>query len=178
MLDLLVYLAVILVVAILAILAYASTRPDTFQTTRSMRIKAPPEKIFPLINNLNAFNRWNPFLAKDQTTKLTYRGPEQGTGAAHDWDGNSKVGKGSIEITDSQPASKIVMKLDMIKPMAAQNRVEFTLVPAGDTTTVTWAMSGRQPLMAKVMTVFIDCDKMVGSEFEKGLTSLKAIAEG
>jgi uncharacterized protein YndB with AHSA1/START domain len=177
MLDLLFYLSMVLAVAIVAIFAYASSRPDTFQTIRSMRIKAPPEKIFPLINNLNAFNRWNPFLAKDTATKLNYRGPIQGKGAAHDWDGNNKVGKGSVEITESQPPSRILMKLDMIKPMEAHNRVEFTLQPNGDATTVTWAMSGRQPLMAKVMTVFIDCDKMVGSEFERGLTSLKAIAE-
>ncbi len=177
MLDIALTIAIGIVVAIATLLVYASTRPDTFSVARSLSIKALPEKILPLIDSPRAFNSWNPFLAKDPATKLTYRGPARGVGAAHDWDGNSKVGRGSVEVIASQPPANVVMRLDMIKPMKASNRVEFTLVPQGTATTVTWAMSGRQPLMAKVMTVFIDCDKMVGGEFEKGLASLKVLAE-
>lgn len=177
MLDIFFYGAVVLAVAIAALLAYAATRPDTFSVTRTLSIKAPPAIIFPLIDDLSAFNTWNPFAKQDPAGKVIYRGPARGKGAAHDWDGNRHAGKGSIEITDSLPPSKIVMRLDMIKPMQAHNRVEFTLEPKGDATSVTWAMSGGQPLLAKVMTVFIDCDRMVGSQFEKGLADLKALAE-
>jgi uncharacterized protein YndB with AHSA1/START domain len=166
-----------LAVGVVGLLAYASMKADTFEVSRSVPIRGAPEDIFLLINDLRSFNRWNPFLLKDPAARLTYRGPPQGLGAAHDWDGNSRVGKGSVEITDSVPNSKIVMALDMVKPMAAHNRVEFTLEPKVGGTTVTWAMSGRQPLMGKLMSVFIDCDKMVGAEFEAGLGRLKAIAE-
>ena len=177
MFELTTIIAIILALAILGIVAIAASRPDTFKVQRTVSIKARPEQIYPLIASLRAMNTWNPFVAPDPTIKVDYTGPESGKGAAHTWAGNSKVGEGRFEIIDAAPPSKVTMMLDMVKPMAAHNTVEFTLQPAGDATTVTWAMSGRQPLMAKVMTLFIDCDKMVGSQFDKGLAGLKAIAE-
>jgi carbon monoxide dehydrogenase subunit G len=177
MLKLMVIAAIVVAVLVAAVLAYAATRPDSFQLARSISIKAPPEIIFPLINDLRSFNRWNPFLKSDPATKLVYSGPDSGKGAAHEWDGNSRVGKGRVEITDSVPLSKIVIKLDMIKPIEGHNRVEFTLQPDGDATTVTWAMSGQSAYIAKVMSVVVSMDKMVGGEFEKGLADLKTLAE-
>ena len=177
MIDVLIYVAIALVVVVAALLAYAATKPDTFRVQRSTGINAPAERIFPLIANLKSMNRWNPFVEPDPAIKIAYSGPDSGKGAAHTWSGNSKVGEGRIEITDAAPSSRVTMRLDMLKPMKASNLVEFTLHPTGDSTAVSWAMSGRQPFMAKLMTVFIDCDKMVGSQFEKGLGKLKAIAE-
>ena len=177
MLKFVVRAAIVIAAVIAGVLAYAAARPDTFQIARSIAIKAPPEKIFPMINDPHAFNTWNPFLKMDPATKLAYRGPASGKGAGHDWDGNSQVGKGSLEITDSLPSSRIVMKLDMIKPMEAHNRVEFTLEPKGDATQVTWVMSGPSPYVAKVMSTVFSMDRMVGGEFEKGLADLKAQAE-
>jgi uncharacterized protein YndB with AHSA1/START domain len=177
MIDILIYVAVALVVVVAALLAYAATKPDTFRVQRSAGINAPAERIFPLIANLKSMNRWNPFVEPDPAIKIAYSGPDSGRGAAHTWSGNSKVGEGRIEVTDAVPSSRVAMQLDMHKPMKAHNAVEFTLQPNGKTTTVTWTMSGRQPFLARLMTVFIDCDKMVGKEFEKGLGKLKAIAE-
>jgi len=178
MIDILVYVAIALVVIVAGLLAYAASRPDAFRIQRSAGINAPAERIFPLIVNLKSMNTWNPFVEPDPAIKIAYSGPDSGKGAAHTWSGNSKVGEGRIEVTDAVPSSRVAMQLDMLKPMKAHNAVEFTLQPNGKTTTVTWAMSGRQPFMAKLMAVFIDCDKMVGSQFEKGLGKLKAIAEG
>ncbi len=169
--------AIVIVVLLTGLFAYAATMPETFQVQRSATIKAPPEKIFPLINNLRNFNTWNPFLKKDAATKLTYSGPDSGKGAAQAWDGNGQVGKGRFEIMDVSPPSKVTMELDMIKPIAGRNLVEFTLKPEADATNVTWAMSGRSPYVAKLMGVFFSMDKMCGGEFEKGLADLKVIAE-
>jgi hypothetical protein len=177
MIDILVYIAIALVLVVAALLAYAATRPDSFRVQRSTGISAPAERIFPLIANLKSMNTWNPFVEPDPTIKLAYSGPDSGKGAANTWSGNSKVGEGRIEVTDASPSSSVTMRLDMHKPMKAHNAVEFTLQPNGSGTTVTWAMSGRQPFIGKLMTVFIDCDKMVGRQFEKGLGKLKAIAE-
>src|SRR5262245_2534644 len=163
-------------VAIAAVLAYATTRPDTFRIARSTSIKAPAEKIFPLINDLRAQATWSPF-EKDPNMKRTHSGAQQGTGAVYEWDGNREVGAGRIAITDSQPSSRVILSLDMIKPFAAHNTVEFTLEPNGDSTGVTWSMHGEQPFLAKVMSVFIDCEKMVAPQFEEGLAKLKALAE-
>lgn len=162
---------------IVALLVYASTKPDHFAISRSTTIAAPPDKIFPLIGSPRGFNQWNPFLAPDPTAKLDYFGPEHGVGAGHRWNGNREVGAGSVEIIESTPPSSVVMKLHMIKPMEATNRVEFTLRPGGGATTVTWAMQGRQPYIGKIVSLFIDCDRMVGRQFDKGLANLKALAE-
>ncbi|HJZ34074.1 MAG TPA: SRPBCC family protein, partial [Hyphomicrobiaceae bacterium] len=177
MIDILIYVAIALVVLVVALVAYAATKPDAFRVQRSTGINAPAERIFPLIANLKSMNTWNPFVEPDPAIKIAYSGPDSGKGAAHTWSGNSKVGEGRLEITDAAPSSRVTMRLDMLKPMKASNLVEFTLQPTGASTAVSWAMSGRQPFMAKLMTVFIDCDKMVGSQFEKGLGKLKAIAE-
>ncbi len=168
---------IIVVLAIAALLALAATKPDTFSVQRSASIKAPPEKIFPLINDLHGFNTWNPWMKKDPNMKVAYSGPDSGKGAAHDWDGNNDVGKGRLEIMDSTPASKVTMKLQMIKPMEANNTVDFTLEPKGNSTLVTWSMNGSVPFAAKIMHVIFDMDKMVGTDFEAGLANLKVVAE-
>jgi uncharacterized protein YndB with AHSA1/START domain len=165
----------VLFAVIAAILIYAATKPDTFQIQRATTIVAPPEKIFPLINDLHAHTSWSPF-EKDPNMKRTHSGAPQGKGAVYDWDGDRKVGSGRLAIADSTP-SNITMVLDMFKPFKAHNTVNFMLDPQGSATRVTWAMHGRQPYMAKLMSTFINCDKMVGSQFEQGLAKLKTIAE-
>jgi hypothetical protein len=169
--------AFVVAIVLSGIVAYASIRPDTFSVQRSANIDAPAEAIFPLIANLQRLNTWNPFVDPDPAIKITYSGPESGKGAIHTWSGNRNVGEGRIEITDVTAPTRVVMKLDMLKPMQAHNTIEFSLHPNGNATTVTWAISGQLPLIGKVMTLFSDCDKMIGSQFDKGLASLKAIAE-
>lgn len=169
-------IAAIAVVLIAAVLVMAATKPDTFGVARTANIKAPPEKIFPLINDLHSHTAWSPF-EKDPEMKRTHSGAPQGEGAVYEWAGNRKVGTGRIAIDESTPPSKVTMKLDMFTPFEAHNIVEFTLEPQGQSTSVTWAMHGPQPFMAKVMGTFINCDKMVGGQFEEGLAKLKALAE-
>ncbi len=177
MLKILAVIFGVLVVAIAIVLVIATTQPDIFQVQRSASIKAPPEKIYPLINDLRAFNRWSPYEAKDPAMKRTYSGAESGKGAAYEWDGNKDVGAGRIEIADASPSSKVTLQLEMFKPFEAHNIVEFTLVPQGDSTNVTWAMQGKKPYLAKIMCMFFNMDNMVGDDFVIGLASLKAIAE-
>ena len=165
-----------LLVAIAAILVAASTRPDQFRTARTLRIAASPERVFAMINDLRQMNTWNPFALRETQGTAIYGGAAIGPGQTFQFAG-AKSGTGSIEITEAMPSSKVVMRLRMTKPMACDNRVEFTLEPQGAATNVTWTMSGKQPLIAKAMTLFIDCDKMVGREFEAGLANLKAKAE-
>lgn len=158
-------------------LAVAATRPNDFRVQRSASIKAPAEKIFPHINDLHAFNAWNPFNRKDPNVKGSYSGAVSGTGAAYAFEGNSEVGRGRIEITDSQPASEVRMNLHMLAPMEGRNVVEFTLRPKEDSTSVTWAIQGPMPYISKVLSLFCDMDAMIGKEFENGLAELKTIVE-
>jgi hypothetical protein len=175
------YIGIGVVLLVGGVLIAAAMRPDSFRVQRSTEIKAAPEKIFPLINDLRRFNTWNPFEKKDPNLKRSYTGPENGKGAAYAFEGNGDVGKGSLEILDSAPASKVTMALHMREPFQVDNKVEFILQAAsgteGDATEVTWAMQGAVPYFAKIIHLFIDMDRMVGTEFEAGLASLKALAE-
>jgi hypothetical protein len=164
-------------VVIGAVLVLAAMRPDTFQVRRSASISAAPDKIFPLINDLHRFNSWNPFEKKDPNLKGSYSGPESGKGARYAFEGNGNVGKGTLEILDSVPASNVTMALRMLEPFEVRNTVDFVLQPKGGTTEVTWAMHGPVPYLAKIIHLFIDMDRMVGTEFEAGLASLKTLAE-
>lgn len=167
-----------LAVVVAGVVAYASTRPDTFQVARSINIAAPPEAIFPLINDLKAFSTWSPFDKKDPNMKRDYSGPASGKGQRLDWDGNFEIGKGSLTILDTVPSSKVHMHLNMVKPMTAANAIAFTLEPEDETTNVSWVMQGDVPLFAKVLHLFVDMEGMCGADFEAGLASLKAKAEG
>lgn len=175
--DMLLYVILALAVAIVLLLVVAARRPDDFAIERTMRMQASPDRIFPLIADLKAMNTWNPFVEPDPQIRLSYSGPATGPGATQEWAGNRHVGEGRIAIVDAQVPSQVAMRLQMWKPMKADNNVLFTLHPNGAGTDVRWRMSGKQPLMAKLMTIFIDCDKMVGGQFDKGLTKLKAMAE-
>jgi uncharacterized protein YndB with AHSA1/START domain len=168
---------IVVVVLIAGLLVLASTKPDTFRVERSTTIKAPADKVFPLINDLRTWTSWSPYEKKDPAMKRTFGATTHGKGAVYAWEGNKEIGQGSMEITDSTSPSKVTLKLDFVKPFEAHNVVDFTLQPEGDSTKVTWAMHGPAPFISKVMQVLINMDKMVGGDFEAGLANLRAIAE-
>jgi uncharacterized protein YndB with AHSA1/START domain len=177
MLKILATVAVVLLAAIAGVLVYAAAKPDSFRVARTQSIKAPPEKIFPLINNLHGWNAWSPYEKKDPQMKRTFSGAESGKGAVYEWDGDKNVGKGRMEITEATAPTKIVIKLDFISPFEGHNVAAFTLAPQGDATNVTWSMDGPAPFVSKLMQVFINLDTMIGNDFEAGLANLKALAE-
>ncbi|MBN9219684.1 MAG: SRPBCC family protein [Mesorhizobium sp.] len=168
---------IILIVIIAAILIYAATRPDDFVTTRTATIKALPEAIFPLINDFRRWPEWSPYEKLDPNMQRTLSGAESGKGAAYAWEGNGTAGKGRMEIVKSVPSSLVALKLDFEKPFRANNSVDFTLTPSGDGTAVSWAMRGSRPIIAKLMGLFMNFDRLIGRDFETGLANLKRLTE-
>lgn len=167
----------IVVAALVVVLLIASTRPDTFQVERSTDIKAPPDKIFALINDFQKWRSWSPYEALDPQMKRSYSANPVGKGAVYTWNGNGKAGEGRMEITDAAPGSHVTLKLDFIRPFEGHNMAGFKLRPNASGTKVTWVMDGPSPLIAKVMGLFVDMDHMIGKDFETGLANIKAIAE-
>jgi hypothetical protein len=165
-----------IVVVIAAILVIAAFQPNTFHVQRTATIKAPPEKIVPLIADFHHWSSWSPFEKLDPAMKRTMSGAPSGPGAVYAWDGNSKAGAGRMEVLSASPAA-VKIQLDFTRPFASHTMAEFTLEPHGDTTNVTWSMTGPQMYISKVICLFMNMDKMVGKDFETGLASLKAIAE-
>ncbi|HEU4459834.1 MAG TPA: SRPBCC family protein [Methylibium sp.] len=174
-LALFVLMLVVLATAGLAI--YAATKPDSFRVERRTVIQAPPEKIYPLINDLQAFTSWSPYDRKDPAMKRSFSGPQAGPGALYAWDGNREIGAGSMQIVESRAPDKVLVKLDFVRPFKVQNHVEFLLAPQPAGTEVTWAMHGPSPYVSKLMGTIFDMDKMIGRDFEAGLANLKALAE-
>jgi uncharacterized protein YndB with AHSA1/START domain len=170
-------IAIVLVVAIVGLLGLAATKPDHFRVARSTLIKAPPEKIYALIEDFHKWGAWSPYEKMDPAMTRTYGGPTSGLGSTYAWSGNGKAGAGRMEIIEATAPSKLVTSLDFTKPFQAHNKAIFTLEPEGDATRVTWAMEGDSPFMFKLMDVILNMDKMAGKDFEAGLASLKAEAE-
>jgi hypothetical protein len=176
MLEILGIIIVVLIVIVLALLAYAASKPNTVRYTRRARINAPPEKIAALITDFRKWGVWSPWEKKDPDLKRTFSGKENGVGAVYAWEGDKNVGSGRMEILEASPR-KIRIQLDFIAPFKASNLAEFDLTPQGGATDVNWVMTGENLFMGKVMSIFLDFDKLIGKDFESGLAEMKAAAE-
>ena len=168
-------IGVVVVVGVFA--GIVALRPSEFRVERSAVISAPPTVVFAQVNDLHNWDAWSPWAKLDPAAKQTFEGPPAGTGAAFSWVGNSKVGEGRMTITETRPYELIRFRLDFVRPFAGTNAAEFTFTPRGDQTAVTWSMSGRQNFLAKAFCMFMNMDRMVGGEFEKGLAQMKSVAE-
>jgi uncharacterized protein YndB with AHSA1/START domain len=177
MFEIIAIVAVVLALAIAAVLILAARKPDRFAVQRATTVQAPPDRIFPLINDFHQWGSWSPYETRDPAMKRSYSGADSGKGAVYGWEGNKNVGSGRMEILDTQAPSKIVIKLDFFAPFEGHNTAEFTMLPQGDGTNVTWLMHGPSPFIGRIMHVFINMDRMVGKDFEAGLANLKRLTE-
>jgi hypothetical protein len=167
----------VLAILILGFVIIVSLQPSDFRISRSAKMKAPPSAVFAELNNFHRWDAWSPWAQLDPNAKATFDGSTSGTGATFTWSGNDKVGAGRQTIVESRPDELVRIKLEFERPMKATSTAEFTLKPEGDQTLVTWSMFGTNNFMGKAVSLFMDCDKMVGSEFEKGLANMKAVVE-
>ena len=168
------------VVLVVALLAYASTRPDTFRYDRSIRIAAPIVQVAELIDDFHEWGKWSPWEHIDPTMTRTFSGADAGTGAVYEWDSKGKAGAGRMEITEMRAGAErglIAIRLEFFKPWKTVNTAEFTMTPTDTGTDLDWAMFGPSPFMSRLMGVFMDFDKMIGKDFEAGLAALKRNAE-
>jgi len=166
-----------IVVIIIVFLVVVALQPANFRVARSIAVAAPPDAVFPHVNELKKWAVWNPWEKIDPNMKLTYEGPESGAGASYSWLGNKEVGEGRMTITASRPNELVQFKLEFFKPMSGTSDAEFTFKPQGHQTEVTWSMTGKNNFIAKAMCLFMNMDQMIGGQFEKGLADLKTIAE-
>ena len=167
-------LGVLVLVAVL--LVVIATRPAAFRIERSATIAAPAEVVYAQIGDLHRWERWNPFEKGDASMRKTFEGSPAGVGSAYHYV-SDHAGEGRMTLTDLRPNQRVGVRAQFIKPMAATNDIEFTLKPAAGGVTVTWAMSGRNPFLGKAVSLFVNMDRMVGGQFEKGLADLKQVSE-
>lgn len=175
----------VLLIGIGGFLAFVATRPDNYRVERSQHIEAPADVVYAHLDNFKAWGAWSPWEKRDPAMKKTFEGPPSGVGAGYAWEGNKEVGQGRMTITGSQPprggsseSAELTIRLEFIKPFASVATSGFSVKPEGDkASTATWSMEGKNNLMGKAFGVFMNMDKMIGGDFEKGLGSLKTVAE-
>jgi hypothetical protein len=169
---------VVLAVIVAGFVAFAAAQPGVYRVQRSAKIDAPASIVFAQISDFKAWGGWSPWEGKDPTMKKTYEGTPGTVGSGYTWRGNDQVGEGKMTITEVQAPSELRLRLEFIKPFAAVASTQFIVVPeSGGGVTATWSMDGTNNLMAKIFGIFMNMDKMIGGDFEKGLGKLKQISE-
>jgi hypothetical protein len=164
---------VALVLILAALAGFIATRPSEFRITRSRTVAAPPDVVHAYVSDFTKWPEWSPWEKLDPGMRRELSGAPAGTGAEYHWSGNKEVGEGRMTITDSRPTQNVTIRLEFLKPWAATNTTQFDFAPSGTGTNVTWTMSGRKNFAAKAFCLFMDMDKMVGGDFERGLASLE-----
>ena len=162
----------IIIAAIVVLCVVVAMQPGEFKITRSATINAPPDVVFAQINDFHKWDAWSPWAKIDPNMKTTFSGPESGKGATYAWTGNDEVGEGRMTIIDSKPNDAVKIDLEFIKPFAQKSVTDFALKPEGDKTNVTWSMAGQNNFLSKAFGLFMNMDKLVGGDFEKGLAQL------
>jgi hypothetical protein len=166
-----------LVVVILLLVIVVATRPSSFRVERSVVIAAPPERLFDRVNDLSAWAEWSPYEKKDPHMKRTYGDTTAGVGATYAWAGDKNVGEGKMTIERSDRPLLVGLKLEFFKPFSGTNAATFAFSPDAGGTKVTWRMDGHYNFVSKAVCMVMDMDKMIGTDFEAGLATLKAQAE-
>jgi hypothetical protein len=165
------------VALVVVFIAVVAVQPADFKIERSATLRAPASAAFAQVNDFQNWRAWSPWEKIDPALKRSYDGPKAGTGAIYAWQGNKDVGEGRMTITESRPGELVRIKLEFFKPFAATNTAVFSFKPAGDSTAVTWTMTGQNNFLSKAMCLFVDMDRMVGGMFEQGLTQMKTVVE-
>jgi len=173
------FIKILIVLAVLIIVlgVVVALRPSNFRVARTAFISAPASIVFAEVNDLHKWEAWSPYEKLDPAMPRAYEGAPAGVGASYAWSGNRRIGAGRCTITDSRPSERIAIRLEMTRPFACTNAVEFTFRPDGRRTAATWSMTGKCNFVTKALSLFMSMDKMVGGEFDKGLAALKAISE-
>lgn len=175
--DLFIYIVLGTAFLVVMFLITAALLPSKVRIERDLTMAAPPEDIFTQVNNFHNWRDWSPWVRMDPAAKVEFDGPESGEGSIFRWNGNEKVGKGNLTITESDPVNHLSIRTEASKPVHAVESMEFLLEPDGGATHVIWRMTGRIGFTDKIIGMFMDYDKRIGNEFVKGLASIKEIVE-
>ncbi len=168
-------IVIVLIIAIFCVIV--ALQPSHYHIERSATVNAPALVVFNQVNDFHKWDAWSPWAKLDPSMKQSYEGAPAGTGAIYSWVGDDKVGQGRMTITDSKPSELVKIKLEFIKPWSATNATDFTFTPQANQTSVKWTMDGDNTFMGKAFGLFMNMDKMVGGDFEKGLAQMKTVAE-
>ena len=163
-------------------IAFVATRPSAYHVERRVEVAAPADVVFNVLNDLHQFAGvfvlfGSPLEKQDPSMQKSFEGPATGVGQSYAWKGNRDVGKGKMTIEESVPGQKVGIKLEFVEPMKSTATCALTLSGTPTGSIVTWSMDGNHNFIGKAFGLFLDMDKMLGGDIEKGLAQLKTVAE-
>jgi hypothetical protein len=168
----------ILVVALAILVVVVATRPSAYHVERSVQIDAPVAIVFGMVHDLKTWGAWSPWDKRDPEMHKTFTPTTSGVGASYAWEGNKKVGKGKMTITDEQAPERLVERLEFIEPFQSVAETSFTFKPDGaDGARATWALDGNNNFVGKAFGLIMNMDRLIGRDFEDGLANLKRVSE-
>jgi hypothetical protein len=174
MLLLYILFGLIVIIAILAAIA-----PKTFSVERSTVIKCPRNDVFNYVRLHSKRGEWNPWDEKDPNMKKEFEGVDGAVGSSYRWDGNKDVGSGIQTIKSMVENERIDSELQFLKPWKSTSDAYLILEDAENgTTNVRWGINGKNKVPMNIMMLFMNFDKMIGTDFDQGLNKLKGILEG
>jgi hypothetical protein len=162
--------------ALVTLLVLAALRPAHMVVSRRRRMAVRPDAAFAQVDDFHRWQAWSPWASMDPSMTPTIGGAPRGVGATYAWRGNKKVGQGRMEITAADAPRRIEIALEFIQPFPAKNPTTFEFAPDGGGALVTWSMTGRSPYGMRLMGLFINFDKLIGRDFERGLEAMERAA--
>jgi uncharacterized protein YndB with AHSA1/START domain len=169
----------LLVLAIFTLLLWASLQKPDYSVSQSLEIGVPQNLVYNSMSNLQLFEKWSPWHGLDPQMTVEVSGAAGSIGSSFKWKGNSSVGEGEMTITDTQPPSKISLKIHFKNPVESQTQTHWTLEPIGEgKTKVTWVMTGQNETpFRRLFAMVFNMNKMLREQFLKGLGNLKTFLE-
>src|SRR4051812_21073724 len=168
-------LALAALVVVLALVV--ATRPATYRVTRSAEIAAPPALAYAQVADFHRWEAWSPWAKLDPDMQTSFSGQDGAAGASYRWRGNDKVGEGRMTIVEARPPGMLAIRLEFLKPWTSTSSTRFDFAPTGSGTRVTWTLDGNNDFLGKAFSLVSDLDTMIGGDFDRGLSSLKTVAE-
>jgi hypothetical protein len=167
----------VVVVLVVVLVAVVATRPARFRVERSLVIEESPRVLFDVVADFRKWEHWSPWARLDPAMKTTFDGSPGLVGSSYHWAGNDKVGEGRMTITEAHPPLQAKMRLEFLRPWRSTSETIFDLYAETGGTRIVWIMQGDLDFMGKSMSLFMDMDKAIGPDFERGLAALKRGAE-
>lgn len=153
--------------------------PKNYHVSRSIDVNKSLPEVYDFIKYLKNQDHWSPWNHKDPNLKKEYLGEDGEVGFVSSWKGNKQVGEGEQEIIAIYVNDRVESKLRFLKPWKSESDAYIKVEEVSpETTKVTWGFSGVNKPPGNVFMLFFNMDKMIGKDFESGLTALKEYLEG
>lgn len=164
-------LALIVLICIVAIFA-----PKTFEYSKSIDVNAPIDSVWKNTSTLAAMDKWSPWNDHDPAMKKQWSGVGGTVGAKQSWEGEV-VGSGSQTISKVVKPILLETNLDFLKPHESHGKAYVSLESHANVTRVTWGMTGKMPYPMNILILFMDMEKQMGADWDRGLGRLKKMSE-